>query len=247
MSEKKSDCIAEKRAYIIAINDGKQRAFLYRPRCKKWDCPYCAERNTALWQFVGASGAEKLAETNALSFVTITCRGYHSPEQTIAALNRWHRVRKRIAYYHGPTEYLVIPERHKNGRVHLHGIFATQAPIKQRWLKDHAFFSGFGYIANVKPVGQPLQVIGYISKYIDKQLTIRQWPPRFRRVRKSTGWPMPDKTELPDWRYEAYTSAGDAFWNVYLLEDSGYTVSNTHEGLLWPSMQLAGLDNTPPD
>jgi hypothetical protein len=235
------ECSTPNRPYVLAINRKQETVLVYQPRCKRWDCPYCAKRNVGIWQYVGVYGTEKLQENHAVTFITITCRGYHTPAETLAALGNWPKLRKRIAYTHGETEYVLMPERHKNGRVHAHGIIATERPIKKRWLKDNAYAAGFGYMATADRVKNPMAVIGYVSKYMSKQLEFANWPKGFRRVRKSQGWPMPPKSEVPGWEYEAYTTLGDTSWNCHLWEDMGFQIQWVSEGFVFASQNLINL------
>lgn len=95
-------------------------------------------------------------------------------------------------------EYIAVPEQHKNGVVHMH-LIATYWST-QKWIKDAARKSGFGYIAHVRYVENGPSAAAYLGKYIGKDFIHLTWPKRFRRVRTSANWPRFDDDTPPDER-----------------------------------------------
>ncbi len=83
-------------------------------------------------------------------------------------------------------QYFVVPEKHKDGRMHVHALWT--ANVTQKWLKDNARKRGLGYQAKRKPVQNASMAARYVGKYIGKSLG-GDVPARFRRVRVSNGWP----------------------------------------------------------
>lgn len=83
-------------------------------------------------------------------------------------------------------QYFIVPERHKDGRMHVHALW--NADVTQKWIKDNARKRGLGYQAKCKHVDDPLHAVRYVGKYIGKSLG-ENVPKRFRRIRVSKGWP----------------------------------------------------------
>jgi len=123
----------------------------------------------------------------------------------------------------GEFHYILIPEQHKNGVLHIHMI-ATNT-LTQKWWKDNAYKSGFGYMSKIKPMNSAGNVPYYISKYIGKDSHEQVWPKHFRRVRKSGKWPLLPEIEVPNpYDYEVYKTLHAARWEVLILLDIGYDV-----------------------
>ena len=104
-------------------------------------------------------------------------------------------------------KYALLPEQHKDGRLHMHMLIG--AAIKKRWLKDNAFASGAGFMADSEPLTSGKRGAYYVSKYVGKSLGVEQWPVKFRRIRTSQKWPEvnfdvgEDEIAL-DWRLVRY-------------------------------------------
>lgn len=99
-------------------------------------------------------------------------------------------------------EYVIVPEQHKDGRMHVHALWT--ANVTQKWLKDNARRRGLGYQAHRRPVDNAGAAVRYVSKYVGKTFGSNA-PPRFRRVRVSSGWPEIPLPVTPhaalDWEY----------------------------------------------
>jgi hypothetical protein len=83
-------------------------------------------------------------------------------------------------------EYFIVPEKHKDGRMHVHALWT--AGVSQKWVKDNGRRRGLGYQAKVKHVENAQQAVRYVTKYVGKTLG-GEVPQHFRRVRVSHGWP----------------------------------------------------------
>jgi hypothetical protein len=237
------ECTYPNRPYIIAENARKKVAIIFQTRCKRWDCPYCAQRNKALWVARAIHGSDELKEKGLpLSFVTVTSRGRITPQQSLIRFqSAWPKLRKRAQYHgDGVFEYFLVPERQKNGKIHAHMIATTA--LAQRWWKDNAYTCGLGYMSDAQIVENTAKTGVYVGKYISKAVAETCWPDNFRRVRLSRGWPdLPPPEPLPGWVYDAVRSEGDAYWQFHLLRDMGYEVHFMLEQLAFPAMRLAGL------
>lgn len=239
-------CITPNRPYLIAEHAQHRTAVIFQARCKRWDCPYCAAKNAAFWTARAVHGSKELAQMGyELAFVTVTSRPRLSPEQSIEIFTQsWPKLRDRIKRVNGKKyEFFLVPEKHKSGVLHAHMI--TTAVFSKRWVKDNAYASGLGYIADRQRLEKPEAAGGYVSKYLVKSLPGDAWPKGFRRVRTSQGWPqLPELEKLPGWEYDAVLGEGNARWEYYHLLDLGYRVFWTADSLAYGFMAMGEI---PPD
>jgi hypothetical protein len=197
---------------LIAYDYEAHHALITDADCDTWKCDECRVRLRDKWLIRSEHGARVLMEKgNTLYFATITS---HEANKTFNACARvfpcaWGKLHKRLNRSSVLREYLLTPERHKDGRLHMHAIWTY--PVKTRWLKDEARACGFGYMNQIgrrghvdEAIENPHQVAEYLAKYLTKQLG-DDVPARFRRVRVSAGWadvPKPENeyTER-EWHY----------------------------------------------
>jgi len=201
---------------LIGWDDASKRALVCRANCDTWKCPECAKRMSETWGLRAVMGARKiLAQGDKLDFITITS---HEKLKTFSATEAiWQKAwsplynaikRKKLA-----LEYIVIPECHKNGRMHVHALW--NAEVSKKWLKDNARRRGLGYQCEIRHVSSAGRAAEYVTKYIGKSLDF-EYPARFRRVRASNNWvniPEP-ATEHPELRWE-YVGTNGALSVVY--------------------------------
>lgn len=186
---------------LQAVNHYTKTTLYFRPRCKLWSCPQCAETNKSLWTWRAEHGARTLYnEQQALSFITVTSHEALSPDGTLAVLpSAWNKLRCRMNRAAPGTQYFLVPEPHKDGRLHLHAIVSCDLP--KRWWKDNARSCGFGYQNDVQEVVSIGGVVGYVSKYMSKMLQFTNFGKGFRRVRKTQKWPaLPQLAQNDDWK-----------------------------------------------
>jgi len=166
-----------------------------------------------------------------LQFLTVTGRGYFTPQSSIYFFRQnWPKLRKRMQYLTdqwrdvtGTTFcYFMVPERHKSGTLHAH-LLVTTFMDRDRWYKDNAHQTGFGYQARVKNISSSGEAVGYVTKYIGKDWGDFPWPKGFMRVRHSQNWPIakPQTDEL--WEYRTIRE-GDMFIEKGSLDNLGYHV-----------------------
>lgn len=229
-------CETANRPYMAALRTDARIAVLYRPRCKKWSCPACAEFNKWRWGKRATYGALELLEADTpLSFLTLTSNGaVWSVERTILVFSRaWPALRKRATVAGGKFDYFIVPEKHKDGRLHLHGMVSLA--LSTRWWKDKAAGVGLGYHADEKPVRDALDVSRYVIKHLDKQMQTEGWPKGFRRIRTSRSWPKEPEAATPaGWEFK--TSCGDkAAERTYRqLKREEYTIVQAGQDGPWP-------------
>lgn len=173
--------------------------------------------------------------------VTLTSHEQLSPEATIRVLpDAWNKLRLRLLRKAGKVEYLIIPERHEDMRVHLHAL--VLARLGKKWWKDNARSSGMGYMAEDKPVYSPDGAGHYVGKYLAKQLVVNCWAKGFHRIRTSQGWPkLPLLPRNPDWEFDIvpeHTSVAEVFTNLRL---SGYAVRQTDHREAWQLIETGEL------
>lgn len=168
-------------------------ALLYRPACKKWACPYCAERLRVAWGqrvYHGIVVGTKFWGWEA-SFVTLTSHERLSTFQATATVwpKVWAKFSARLRRAYAGLEYVSVPEKHKNGRLHVHLVMSV-CP-KKRWLKDNLRESGGGHQADVTAIKDGAKAAWYVTKYLAKQMTEHdEWAGvKMRRINTSRGWP----------------------------------------------------------
>jgi len=194
--------------------------------CQQWSCPYCAairKRMLAHKCYVGIETYKKSGVKNWY-FGTITMhenwRGWASIENYRNNWNKFYQRMKRAT--DGPLYYVVLPEQHaKDGSLHVHII--STCPQSDRWFKDNSRACGMGYMDENGPLENSAKAAMYVTKYIGKSLGILDWPPKFKRVRFSVGWPEPEPQRDMVWSAYRPKQAPREF---KLLRVQGYTPIN---------------------
>lgn len=199
MSDKKdreyTQCPTMGVPYLIGDSSDKQKRNIVKARCKLWDCPYCQHINREIHYNRIASGVHTLSKRGfEWTFVTITCHEKFRGNK--ASVKNWRtnkdkllaRYRRYVkkSYTYSP-EYVYIPETHKDGTIHIHGLFSGK--IKTRWWKDNARSCGLGYMAESDELKSVLQAVNYCTKYIQKSMGIASPTKGFRRINYSRGFP----------------------------------------------------------
>lgn len=162
-------------------------------------------------------------------FVTLTSRAYATPVKSIHYFKEnWPKLVRRIKYHTeqgggGKLYYLLIPERTKAGILHAHAIMTTN--LSKKWFKDNGHACGFGYQAHTEQIEYYHGVVGYVVKYLGKDVVHTDWPKGFRRVRTSRNWPKVPDEQKPGWQYAKHSDES-AWFEYYLLQDYGYKVTD---------------------
>lgn len=156
------------------------------------------------WSLRASLGArEILAKGESLDFVTLT--GHEKLPDFASTERVWHHswamLYNAIKRQTPDFQYMIVPEKHKKGRMHVHALW--NASVSQKWLKENARKRGLGYQCKVVHVDSSGHAQKYVVKYVGKDLGA-DVPPHFRRVRVSQGWAdIPDpKTALIGLRWE---------------------------------------------
>lgn len=227
-------CETPNRPYVIGYNQETKKAVLFQPDCGMWTCPHCAEKRKVHWQIVALNGTNRLLENGLpMQFVTLTSRGGKGRTKERALMHfkeNWPKLRKAAKYAFPQFEYILIPEQHANGILHCHLICSSD--LATRFWKDEGYKRGFGYQNKAKPLDSAGYVPAYVSKYIGKDFCHVVWPPNFRRVRSSKGWPPLPENETPEeFLYRVEFDKRTALWEVYILRDLGYDIDVKVENL----------------
>lgn len=195
-----------KRAGLLAGWDFSQkRVYITRGSCKQWDCPECAEKLREQWVLRAKIGTQELLQEGLrVDFVTITS---HENLKTFSQChyvfhNAWSKLYAALKRKTPRLEYFIVPEKHKDGRMHIHAIWS--AGVTQKWLKDACRSRGLGYQAKVIEIKDAIAAPKYVTKYIGKDLG-EDVPKGFRRIRVSAGWkeiPKPNTQQSTlSWEY----------------------------------------------
>lgn len=209
-----------------ATNDTIKRVIFFRPNCKMWACDYCGQKRGRYFKFVAASGHDELsAAGRKVYFATVTSRAdLRTMEKGLKRWrSNWPKLLRRMKREGGFCAYLQIPEQCDDGAFHVH--LLTTSTITERWLKDNAAKTGFGYIADYQQVKTAGRAASYVAKYLTKDSHQLEWPKYTRRVNLSRNWPRPEPIEKsPHWAVTLVKmpSSVQAWSNV--LELQGYTV-----------------------
>jgi len=180
---------------MIGDSEALGKRMIVKARCKQWDCAYCAPINKSEHYNRIAIGLTRLwKEGTEWQFVTITChekwRGYNasiknwrkSKDKLLARVRRKHK-----KTYGDKCHYVYIPECHKDKTVHIHGLFS--GCFSSRWWKDNCRECGLGYMAESSKLGDVLQGLNYITKYMVKEMGRETVGKNFRRINYSQGFP----------------------------------------------------------
>jgi len=187
-----------------------------RASCDSWTCDDCRKRMAERWALRAEIGARAiLRRSEPLDFITITSHeklpDFESTERVWR--KAWLKLYKALKRKNPALEYMIVPERHKDSRMHVHALW--NANVSQKWLKDNARQRGLGYQCKVIHVTNERNAQEYILKYVGKDIGAISIA-HFRRVRASRGWadvPAPENA-LAALRWE-YIGTNGALQTVY--------------------------------
>lgn len=187
---------------------------LVRVSCKMWNCPCCREKNARNWRAYLLDTFNKRLGHEHWCFFTITAHKNahnHSAEMTIRNLQQvWKPLYDRLRrFYNKRLEYVRIFERHASGRFHMHilinvGLEYDKAGFvirgktdefrhpHNRWLRMACAELGGGWRCHIRRVWDDQKrstnvglVVGYILKYMGKDMASFAFPKHQRRVQTS--------------------------------------------------------------
>lgn len=160
-------------------------------RCRS--CPGCLRARRYLWQM--RAEAEMLMHQQTLFFTGTFADQTDDIEVVKEHCTRFlKRARKRAATRDCRFRYLLVPERHKSGKWHIHGLFHSNERLVTRDL-DTTWDAGYTWTKLAD-----LGAAGYVTKYVAKDLldSSEHVRPRIRASRAPTygGWVMVRDQEL---------------------------------------------------
>lgn len=174
---------------LIGWDTVAKRALITRANCDSWKCEECSQRMSARWVLRAEIGVRQYIGAGLhVDFITLTS---HEKLPDFASTERvwrqaWPVLYAALKRRTIKLEYFIVPEKHKDGRMHVHALWTGD--VSQKWLKDNGRKRGLGYQAKVKAVDSPSRAVSYVTKYVGKSLGT-DVPKHFRRVRVSSGWP----------------------------------------------------------
>jgi len=180
-----------------------------------------------------------LASGDQLDFVTITS---HEKLPNFEATERvwrlaWSKLYAALKRRKTGLEYMIVPERHKDGRMHVHALW--NAGVSQKWLKDNARARGLGYQCKIIHIAHERYAAKYVAKYVGKSLGDFH-AAHFRRVRVSANWadiPTPENA-LAALRWE-YVGTNGALSIVYEeCQAKGVTMIDLETGSIFDDVDL---------
>lgn len=199
-------CETSKRVVLKGYSAKRGHWLLYQPTCKMWGCKPCSEVKKAQWaiRVNDGVGEYRLKSIMGWKFVTMTS---HSKNKTMEQClyvwpKAWAKLSARMRRRYPGIRYCMIPELHKDFRVHAHII--ASGGIVHKWLKNNSAETGFGWKCDVKPLKN--RAAYYVVKYLTKAISFPDWPKGFRRIRTSQKWPALDDAldfegEAINWEY----------------------------------------------
>lgn len=230
-------CETPNRPYLIALDKNEKLAVFFKPRCKLWSCPACSETNKKLWTVRVYQGASNLtANGHVLNFLTLTS---HEKTDKRSSLKiwplAWKKLRERANYERKGFQYVLIPEQHKNGRLHVHAL--ETAGLGKRWWKDNARECGLGFMADEQIARTAGGAAVYVTKYLTKSIAYQEWPKGFRRVRVSQRWPKLPAEQLQAWEFEVVPQRVQLSDRAEDLKSQGYRIENLDHRAAWEYIQ----------
>lgn len=214
MVSKDVKCETSRRVVLKGFSYDKDCWLLYQPTCKTWGCKPCSEVLRSQWalKIKNGVGAYRDRGLEGWRFVTMTS---HAKNKTMDQClyvwpKAWAKLSARMRRKFPGVRYCLIPELHKDFRVHAHVI--VSGTMGHSWLKNNSATTGFGWKCDVKVLKD--RAAYYVVKYLTKSLDYPEWPKNFRRIRTSQQWPA--LVDLPEFEAEEIS------WKYYCTYEARY-------------------------
>ena len=205
---------------------------LIRIRCEMWSCPDCGPINAIRWRayLLKRFNQEGMRERKWV-FATITAEKRAHKAGPIATLKNlqgaWKRLYDRMLRRYGKFQYVRVFEQHKSGRYHMHILLDIGAQYDKhefaildkldefrhpecKWLRNACASLGAGWRVHMRRVWEAKTrtanvglVVGYIMKYMSKNMAIIEFPKHQRRIQTSRaiGSPNTDAKGRGTWEH----------------------------------------------
>lgn len=224
-----SKCSTYSRPVLVGTVLDQPVRYIYQPSCGMWGCPYCGRKNTLDWSGRIRDGIEFYQQAGFPDWSMITLTMSRYTRGFDRSLNiwpkAWAKLSTRIRRIVPGVRYVLIPEQHKDGTLHTHSLVSGK--ISNTWISKNCHQCGLGYSSKSEIMYSAYGARKYVVKYLTKSLTVKQWPPRFRRIRTSQHWPKltVDANCTPieaDWEYlTTYPDEGLDYLATGLTEKTG--------------------------
>lgn len=155
----------------------------YHARCRR--CPGCLRARQWLWKL--RAEAEFLVAPQTVFFTGTFRDQHHELEPVREETTRFlYRLRSYSRERGHNFRYLLVPEKHKSGAWHYHGLFHVEHDFDPEWVR-YAWQAGWSW-----PKPANIGSADYVTKYVAKDLIEDQGErvPRIRASRNPTygGW-----------------------------------------------------------
>jgi len=230
-------CDAPGRPLLRAVSLERHKVLYYKPRCRSWHCAACAVINQRMWTARIYQATSILIDAGAqISFTTLTTHEKLSAEASWRLfLPAWRRLYMRARRAAGAAEYVMIPEAHQSGRMHVHMLDTWN--LRTRWWKDNARGCGLGYMAESEFAETPGGAAHYAAKYLTKAIVNEQLR-NVRKIRKSQGFlndsPSPFRE---DWVIERLDSNTPLMLDARAYMQRGFDVLHVTHGQVFEEME----------
>jgi hypothetical protein len=250
-------CKSKNRPYMFGVENSKKLLVVVRPPCRQWDCPHCAEVLAKQWMLRCMMLVSNSDSEQSFDFVTLTMHEDLKTNKSTRAVfeDAWRKLYAALKRAQKDFSYVLVPELHKDGRMHVHMITSFHPPdeyfvhhhrqrnkqvrrmraagVMDRFWKDVPRAYGFGYANDQEPIeGDVAKVAGYIGKYLSKQRKVNQWPKGFKHVRASHDVPQLPEVSTPldqfDWQMCMNQDTLQSL--IHAAQQQGYRMIDPHSG-----------------
>lgn len=205
---------------------------LIRIRCEMWSCPDCGAINAQRWRaYLLKRFNQTGMREKSWVFATITAHRDAHKAGAIETLKNlqiaWKRLYDRLLRRYGKFEYVRVFEQHKSGRYHMHFLmdigehydrhdFLIKDPLDEfrhpecKWLRSTMAQLKAGWRVHMRRVWEAKTrtanvglVVGYIMKYMSKNVSLMEFPKHQRRIQTSRniGSPNTDAKGRGTWEH----------------------------------------------
>jgi hypothetical protein len=172
------------------------------------------------------AGVARAGVDGEIKLVTLTAPGREAglvDDESIQAWNAgaakcWNRLRLMFCrtFPGARVEYFRMGELQRRGAIHYHVLIRGIPYLPQSLLSTLAARAGFGPVCDVRLVHDPGYAVGYVGKYVLKD--VDAWPAGVRVYSASNEWKLEWETRPSPLRsYAAYGENGEQYLSV-----SGY-------------------------
>lgn len=184
----RSECQAEPRPALLGYSEVRGAFVLMRPGCHMWGCPYCGRVKQSQWAIRIATGVDfyKRHNIDGWAFLTLTSNPKNKTRSQCLHVwpKAWAKFSSRLRRSYPGIRYVLLPELHKNGRVHVHALASHY--VTSGWLRDNLYPTGLGYKKDIQSLSESALAAWYVTKYLSKSLDVTAWPRHFRRIRRKS-------------------------------------------------------------